>query len=218
MKTFIYNRFTTLFLIILMGLFLMQCSSGTLLSRSKVHPDASVKAFMYDGKVYEGLVLDKTKDGIVLITEENHQRFELKFKDIRRLERSPKYYDRYGYRISRAEIQKFRTNQNATGFAVGGAVLGGAAGLAIGYPFWVAEIGNVPPYFTAGIGAVIGSILYGIKGNHKDQEIALRKAQRSRTREAELERQKAIEEKRLKEIEKEKKALLKKLQAKKKDS
>ena len=95
--------------------------------------------------------------------------------------------------------------------------MGGLAGLAIGIPFWAAEV-NISPWFTAGLGAIAGSIYFAKKGVEKDTEIALDKVRYVRQREQELEREKLNEEKRLQELENEKENLKKELEVRRKEN
>ncbi len=127
------------------------------------------------------------------------------------------YYDYEGYPISEAEIAKYRDNRNTWGHAIGGAVIGGLAGLAIGIPVWLAN-DNPPPLFVGGLGMIVGSIVFGAKGVKRDHQVAVAKVRALRYRESELQAEKLNEEKRLQELQAEKQRLLKQLEEKKKSS
>jgi len=191
--------------------FLSSCSTSRTLTPRDLDKGRAIKVFLNDGSVHEGMLLEAPGNELVMVSEVDHQVHKFSFKDIRRIERSSKYYDYMAYPISEAEIEKYRTDRNAWGYALGGAVVGGLAGLVVGYPLW----DYIPPYFTAGVAAVVGTITFGVKGIQKDKNLALEKVQFLRQRERELERQKAEELRKLEELRKQKEELLKKLKKKK---
>lgn len=194
----------------------LSCAPTRNLTVPEVRPYYSIKIFTTDNRVLEGLVTERSGAEIVLINETDHKTYRIPLKDIRRVERSTKIYDYEAYPISEAEIQKYKDNHNAWGYAVGGAVVSGLVGLVAALPFWYADVGGIPPYFVAGVSAVAGSIFFTMKGIEKDREIAVEKVRYIHHRERELEKQKQEELRRLQEIQKKKQELLKKLEEKKK--
>lgn len=196
---------------------LSSCSTSRYLSTEQINNDQSVRVLLTDGKEYQGIVIENTGQTFTIVSMDDHQPHQVSFNDIRRIESVKTYYDYQGYPISEAEIEKYRDNRNTWGHAVGGAVIGGLAGLAIGIPIWLAN-DNPPPLFVGGLGMIVGSIFFGAKGVKRDHQVAVAKVRAVRYRESELQAEKLNEEKRLQELQAEKQRLLKQLKEKKKDS
>jgi hypothetical protein len=207
---------SALILLLVVTLFLWNCGGPRYLSVPEVKKDQSVKVYLKNGQVQEGIVTEQTGSALGIISASDHQPYTLNSTEISRVEISGYHYDYRGYPISSAEIEKYKKNRNTWGYAIGGAVVGGLAGLAVGYPIWVAN-DNPPPLFAAGIGAVIGSIYFASRGIKKDQQVAINQVRYIRDKEHDLEQQKQAEEEKLKEIERQKQELQKQLEEKKKD-
>ncbi|MEJ2051743.1 MAG: hypothetical protein P8Y60_18280 [Calditrichota bacterium] len=191
------------------------CSGSKYLNMKKVKTDLAVKIIYRDGKVANGIITEKSPEKVEYISEADHQSHSALREDILRIERLDVVYDLDANPISTAEIEKYKNNKNTWGYALGGAVIGGAAGLVVGLPFWYADVGNVPPYFTAGAGAVVGSILFAIRGQDKDKEEAVQKIRYVRKAEKNLEEEVEQEKQRLQKIEEEKQKLKEELVKKK---
>lgn len=192
-----------------------QCGGPRYVSMEEVKKEQSVKLYLRNGKVEEGIVTGNSAAELTLISAADHQSHTYTATEISRVEPSATYYDYQAYPISNAEIEKYKSSRNAWAYGVGGAVVGGLVGLAINYPIWVAN-DDPPPLLGAGIGAVVGSIYFAARGIKKDQQIAVRQVRYLRERESELEQEKQSEEERLREIERQKEELRKKLEEKKK--
>ncbi len=213
-----FNRFKKMLrlpaLLAALALF-SQCGGSRYLSMEEVKKEQSVKLYLRNGKVEEGIVTGNSASELTLISAADHQSHTYTATEISRVEPSATYYDYQAYPISGAEIEKYKGSRNAWAYGVGGAVLGGLVGLAINYPIWVAN-DDPPPLLGAGIGAVVGSIYFATRGIKKDQQTAVRQVRYLRERENELEKEKQSEEERLREIERQKEELRKKLEEKKK--
>ena len=181
----------------------------------KVKTDQTVKIIYRDGKVANGIITEKSPEKVEYISEADHQSHTALLENVLRIERLDVVYDLDANPISSAEIEKYKNNKNTWGYALGGAVIGGAAGLVVGLPFWYADVGNVPPYFTAGAGAVVGSILFAIRGQDKDKEEAIHKIRYLRKAEKNLEDELEQEKQQLQKIEEEKQKLKEELEKKK---
>jgi len=205
------------FVIYLLIASLLSCSAPRYVTMDEVAEQSEVKIYTAGGKVVEGIITDKSDSGIVLTSEKDHELHTLSPTDIRRIEKTDKNYDFRAYLISDAEIEKYKSNRNAWGYAVGGIFLGGLFGILVGLPFWYADAG-IPPYFTGGIGAVAGSIFFGGKGIQKDREVAVETVRYLRKQEQEFEYQKAAEEQRIKDLRKETEKLKEKLKQKDQDN
>ncbi len=201
-------------MLLLLGFF-WNCTTSKVILRPEVKQDQSVKIFTRANQVLEGIVIQVDEEQLTLISTANSQKETVPFKEIRRIERSDKVFDYNARPISKAEIEKFKGSRNTLGYAAGGAAIGGLAGLAIGLPIWLSQ-DNPPPLFAAGIGAVLGSIYFGVKGMRRDEDIAIQKVRYFRRRETDLVKEKQKEEQRLKEIELEKQRLKEELEKKKK--
>lgn len=192
-----------------------QCGAPRYLSMEEVKKEQSVKLYLRNGSVEEGIVTEHSASELTLVSAADHQNRTYAAADISRMEPSATYYDYRAYPISSAEIEKYKGSRNAWAYGVGGAVVGGLIGLAINYPVWVAN-DNPPPLLGAGLGAVVGSIYFATRGIKKDQQTAVRQVRYLRERESELEEEKHSEEDRLREIQRQKEELRKKLEEKKK--
>lgn len=195
-----------------------QCSSSNNLTFQKAKQEQSAKIFYQDGTQDKGIILKKEGNTLLYVSEANHKRQTADNSTIRRMEKLEVVYDYQAYPISEAEIVKVKSNRNTWGYAIGGAVIGGAAGLAVGLPLWYAEVDQVPPYFIAGATAVAGSIYFAFKGQNKDRENAIRQIRLTRLSEEELEKQVADEKKKLDELEKEKQKIQEQLKDKEQES
>lgn len=192
------------------------CSGGQYLTVQNLQAGQSVKLILKNGRSVSAFIAGNEGDKIVYVSGEDHKPYKISQNEIRRIERLKINYDEQAYPISAAEIERVKTNRNTWGFAIGGAVIGGAVGLVIGLPLWYADVNAVPPYFVAGAGAVMGSIYFAFRGQDKDRSVAVEKIRYQRMAERKLEDEIAKEKDRLKKIEEEKKELKKKLEKKEK--
>jgi len=199
-----------IFIYVLIISLLFSCSAPRYLNIADIKQEASVKIYVTGGEIYEGLIVERTNSEIILVNEKDHQTHILQVNDIRRVEKSAKDYDFQANLISDAEIGQYKSSRNAWGYAIGGAALGGLFGILVGLPFWYADAG-VPPYFTGGIGAISGSIFFGIRGIQKDREIAIETVRYIREREKDLQNEKNEEERKLEELRRQKEELQKKI-------
>lgn len=189
---------------------LASCSAPRYLELNDVKKETSVRIYLAGGDVIEGLITGRSESEITFVNEKDHQSQTLPINDIRRIEKSAKNFDFRGNLISDAEIGQYKSNRNAWGYAIGGAALGGLFGIVVALPFWYADAG-IPPYFTGGIGAIAGSIFFGIRGVQKDREIAVQNVRYLRERVEDLQTEKNEEERKLEELRKQTEELKKKI-------
>jgi hypothetical protein len=208
-KHFVQNPIIALLLI---ATILSACSSSRYIKPMNLKENESVRLSTRENKIYEGLITQNSGNEIIIVSDSDHKPHILKLTEIRRVEYSQNNYDFLGYPISAAEIEQYKKNKNAWGYAVGGAAIGGLLGLLVALPFWASDAGGVPPYFTAGIGAIAGSIYFATKGIKKDKEISIETVRHFRERERQLEREKLEEEKKIEAIQKESEELKQKLE------
>jgi hypothetical protein len=192
---------------------LISCSTSRYININDAQEEKSVKLFMANGETMEGLITEKTDTSITLMSAKDFNAHILDIGDIRHVEKSQLNYDFKGKPISNAEIEKYKSNRNAWGYAIGGAVLGGVIGIVVDLPLWHADVG-IAPYFMGGIGATAGSIFFGLRGIQKDREIAVEKVRYLREMQKELEDKKTQEERHLAEIRKETEELKQKIKEK----
>lgn len=201
---------------ILFLLQLMGCGAGGNLTVRQVKPGQAVKLTFMDGSTDRGVITERKNDELIYVSEADHQMRTVLIRKVRQVEPLKKYYDDMAYPISEAEIEKYKTNRNTWGYALGGAVIGGASGLVVALPLWLADVNGVPPYFVAGAGAVVGSIYFAFRGQEKDKEIAVQKIRYLRRTDRKLQEELEKEKNRLQKIEEEKKQLMEKLKEKEK--
>ena len=192
---------------------LFSCSAPRYLEINDIKSETSVKIYTSGGNVIEGLITGRSETEVTFVNQADHQAQTFPIDDIRRIEKSDKNFDFQGNLISDAEIGQHKSSRNGWGYAIGGATLGGLFGILVGLPFWYAESG-IPPYFTGGIGATAGSILFGLRGIQKDRENAIETVRYLREREMDLQKEKDEEERRLEEVRKQKEELEKKISKK----
>lgn len=208
-----YWRYASSFFILLFAAaFLMNCSGSRYINVRDVKQNQSLKLYLRDGDAYEGIIVERNQDEIILVSATDSQLHTVQVNNIRRVERSRNTYDYTASPISDAEIEKHRTQKNKWVYAAGGAVLGGVAGIALGYPVWVAN-DTPPPLFVGGLTAVVSSIVFASHGTKKDKYQALQKVRYLRGQDG-LVDAKTTEEKRIKELQAEKERLEKELQKK----
>lgn len=209
-----YRGFFNVLLFVILSM-VMACSSSRYVRFDQVKPERSVRLFTYQGKLYEGLVLEKTDQSLTLINASDGQKYTFSRKAIRQIQPSQKEHDFDGKPITDAELERYRSTRNTLGYAIGGMLIGGFAGLVVGYPLWATETVNVPPFFTGGVAAIISSLYYGNKGMKKDEWEAVQKVRYIRLQNKRLKEQLQAEAERLKKLEQEKQNLLHQLNAKK---
>lgn len=193
---------------------IMGCSSSQLLSVDNLKSQQAVNVVKMDGTSEKVVIVRNTGKELVYVSATDHKEHRIALKDIRRVEPLNTYYDDLAYPISAAEIQKNKSSKNTWSYALGGAVIGGAGGLAIALPFWYADVGGIPPYFVAGAGAVAGSIYFGYVGQKKDKNLAIDKIRMFRKVERELQQKVQKEKEELDKLNREKQQLEKKLHQK----
>lgn len=194
-------------------LFLYSNCSHSGLRVQTLNRDQSVKLVMKDGTVDNGIVVKREAENIHYVSETTHQEKIVPIVDIVRVEKLGIIYDYKAHEISEAEINKNKGSGNTWGYALGGAVIGAATGIAIGLPLWYADIDQIPPYFIAGAGAVAGSIFFAFKGQDKDKELAIKKIRYSRMTDQEIQKQIEEEQKRIEELKQQKQKLQEKIKS-----
>ncbi len=200
-----------LILIITISISINSCGGGKKVTLQDIENNQALKIVYKDGSSDEGIIKEIGDEKIIFVSEKGHKPFEIEVIKIRRLEKLEKSYDDLAYSISGAEINKYKKNRNTWGYAIGGAVVGAAAGLVLGLPLWLADVDAIPPYFWSGAGAVAGSIFFAIRGQEKDKDVAIQEIRVIRKAERELEEEIDKEKKQLEEIEKEKRKIKEKL-------
>ncbi len=207
MKQKIWNRGILLLVFVL----LWGCASHQELTVGTLQKEQAVKLVKRDGTSETVVIKNRDANTITYISGADHQEHQIAVRDVVRVEPTDQVFDYQAYPISKAEIQKNKKSYNTWGYALGGAVLGGAAGLVVALPFWYADVGGIPPYFVAGAGAVAGSIYFAYRGKEKDRREAIERIR------VEREAQRIIEEekKRVEQLKKEREKLKKELEQKK---
>ena len=207
---------STLFFLVFL-FFIFGCSNHKTLTVPQIENRQSVKLVFQDGTSANAFIVSKENNQLTYIAQSDHQKYTVPVKNIRRVEALNTYLDDLANPISNAEIERVKSNRNTWGYAIGGAVVGGAAGLVVALPFWYNDVKGIPPYFVAGAGAVVGSIYFAFRGQDKDRTIAVETIRYQRKAERELQEQIEREKKQLQKIQETKKELEKKLQEKKKE-
>ena len=115
-----------------------------------------------------------------------------------------------------AAIERNTGKRNFWGYAIGGAAIGGLAGIGAGIPVWLA-VDNPPPLFVGGVGAVLGSIYFAGKGIRKDRLVAVETIREDRVLQQKLQAEQAAEQDQINQLEAERAELLKKLKEKESD-
>ncbi len=193
--------------LLISSFFFMGCGGNRVLTPQTLTRGDAVKLYLTDGAIDHGIIIRQEQNTIDFVSETDHKSRSIKTENIRRVERSENIFDYQAYPISKAEIIRNKNNHNTWGYAVGGAIIGAAAGIAIALPLWYAEVDDIPPYFWAGAGAVIGSIYFAFKGQDKDRREAIARIRYLRISDQKLKNEIEAEKKKLEEIEQEKSKL-----------
>jgi hypothetical protein len=194
------------------AILLISCSSTNTLTVQDARQYQSVKIFLMSGESENGILINNDLNTLVYISENSHEKKTVDYEDVVRIEKLDVVYDFQAYPISKAEINKVKSSRSTWGYAIGGAVVGAAAGLGVGLIFW----DKVPPSIFAGTGAVLGSIYFAFRGQNKDKENAIEQIRYMRLSESDLQQQVDEEKKKLEELEKEKKKMHEQLKKKNK--
>jgi hypothetical protein len=197
-------------LILVIIVFFSSCSSTNTLTIREAKQNQAVKLFLTDGQTDNGIIINNDYTTLEYISGKTHEKHTVDYQDIMRIEKMDIVYDYQAYQISKAEIDKVKGNRSTWGYAIGGAVIGAAAGLAVGLPFW----DDVSPLIFSGTGAVLGSIFFAFKGQNKDKDNAIDQIRFIRTSESDLQKQVDEEKKRLEELEEKKKQMQDQLNSK----
>lgn len=217
MKKDVQKRYAQFIAVFMLFLLLSNCSTSKVITTNQVDSYQSVRVYLTNGDTMEGLVTSREAETITIVSSRDHLEHKLLFSDISRLEQSDKHFDMQANEISDAEIKKYRSNRNSWVYALGGAAISGLAGIAVGLPVWYA-VDNPPPFFTGGLGAVVGSIYFANRGMKRDEKEALAKVRFLREHEDGLEAARVEEQSRLKALQQEKENLMKKLKKKQNDN
>lgn len=205
------------FPLIILMVIIAACSGNKTFTVNNVENNQAVKFYLNDGSTDSGIILGKENGTLTYVSNSDHERKTINSKDIRRVEKLDIIYDYRADEISKAEIDKTKSSRNTWGYAIGGAFIGAAGGLAVGLPLWYADVDQVPPYFYAGAGAVAGSIFFAVRGQEKDRQDAIREIRIQRLMDQNLQKELDTEKQKLNEIEKERKKLQEELKKKEKD-
>ena len=202
-------------LLLLLSLIMAGCASSRVIRTGDVDAGQSVKLYLHSGEIVDGVVLESGHNEILFVGDTDHQKRTIAKSEIRRIEHSPQDFDYQAFPISNAEIQKYKQSKNTWGYAIGGGIVGGIGGLAVGIPIWLAN-DDPPPLLAAGLGFVLGSIYFATRGIKKDREEALTQVRVLRQKEEQLDDKRKAEIAKLKAIQEQKAKLLKELEEKKK--
>ncbi|HQU71200.1 MAG TPA: hypothetical protein PKV71_02515 [Calditrichia bacterium] len=203
-------------LMVLLALLLNGCAGTPVIRTDAIEKNQSVKIYTTENRVLEGLITEKTVEGLTIVNAGDHQSYQVALDNIRRIEKSRTLYDYTANPVSPAEVEKYKGNKNTLGYATGGAIFGGLAGILVGLPIWLAA-DNPPPLFVGGATAVVGSIYMARKGIQRDREVALDRVRYIRLQQT-LEREKNAENQRLEELKRQKEELESRLKQKKKET
>ncbi len=207
---------TQITLMLFLFVFVMTgCTSSRVIMTKDVDAGQSVKLYLRSGEIEDGVVLEHQQNNILFVGDTDHQKRTIAISDIRRIEHSTQDFDYQAFPISNAEIEKYKQSKNTWGYAIGGGIVGGVGGLAVGLPIWLANE-NPPPLFAAGLGFILGSIYFATRGIKKDREEALTQVRILRQKEEQLDDKRKAELAKLKAIQEQKAKLLKQLEEKEK--
>ena len=212
----IKGRLDKLMLTLAVAVLFAGCAGSRNIRPNEVASEQEVKLFLNGGEIDEGIILQRDTDEILFVSMSNNEPRKIFISDIRNVNKSNKNFDYNANLISDAEIRKYRRNKNTWGYAVGGGIIGGLAGLAVGLPIWLAN-DNPPPLLAAGIGFVAGSIYYASRGVRRDHEAAVAKVRLLREEENSMEDRMHDEEAKLKALKEEKERLKQALDEKRKN-
>ncbi len=182
--------FGSMMSVVLVVILLAGCGAQKELTVGTLQKRQAVKLVKRDGHTENVVIQNRDANTLTYVSEIDHQVHQIALKDVLRVEPTDKVFDDLAYPISEAEIRKNKTSYNTWGYALGGAVVGGAAGLLVGLPFWYADVDNIPPYFVAGAGAVAGSIYFAYKGQEKDRREAIERIRVEREAQRVIEQEK----------------------------
>ena len=188
---------------------------STYIKTDSVEQNQSVKIFTNKNVALEGLITSRDQSTLTLLNASDKQTYNIPLDDIRRVEVSRKLFDYNADPVSPAEVEKYKTNKNTLGYATGGAIFGGLAGILVGLPIWLAA-DNPPPLFVGGATAIVGSIYMARKGIIRDRQVALNRVRYIRLQQT-LEAEKDSESKKIEALQRQKKELEAKLKKKDED-
>jgi len=196
---------------------LVSCASTRMIPIDRAEPGKTARVYMKSGEKFDALIFENQPENLVIISKEMHKKINVPKKLVKRIDYLDEYLDYNADPISNAEVNKYKGKKHSVTYTMGGFVLGGLTGVAVGLPLWYADTG-VKPLFTGGVGAILGGVYFGFKGKKQDEKRAVETIRIVRQKKTEIRKQtgeKEMELEKLKEIEQQKKELQKKLKKRK---
>lgn len=147
-------KMQTVMVLLLTGLFLLNCSTSKFVKADEAKSQSSVKISLIDGAVKEGIIFKGDGKQLFYVDATSHKTDTIQYAKITQVEYLDKYFDYDGYEMSSAEIKSHKTPSKTFLYGAGGLVLGAAAGTGIA----IAAFAPKEDGETGNSGAAIGTI------------------------------------------------------------
>jgi len=173
------KRLVFAFVYIILIFSLIQCSGKRKLNPEKPYTQSSVRIYLENNKIKEGIVLKRVGDLLYYVDAESHKKDSINYRSIKSIHESESIYDFEGYAIPKADINKAKGMKKKLTYGGGGLILGTAVGTAVGISLIAAGVDFRVPVSMALFG-VAGAWMFGAKGSDKDFEDATYEVRKQR--------------------------------------
>ncbi|MFC1569774.1 hypothetical protein ACFL4L_06030 [bacterium] len=202
------------------------CTKQVLVPYHDVEKNNWITATLDSGEKIEGNVL-RAEPHLITIRNRNGRHVAIEASRIQKIKRIPPEYDDFGIALSEDEINKEKTNKNATIYGIGGGLLSFGASFFVGSMIaQKADDGGTVMAAVTGAGGILGTTLFVQAGKRQDRKEAVQRIRGDRNS-TQIMRKKQIlpasaktneEKKKLEDLRRQREKLLRELEKNKKNN
>ncbi len=188
---------TSIILVIIAGLYFINCSGSKAVSIENPEPQASVLIKLKDGGKRAGIIFKADGKNLIYVDAQKQKIDSLRVVDIASITKIDKYFDFQGRVIPKDEIRAHKKLKRILLYGGGGLILGAAAGTGLSIALFAKDSNQGAALATIGVFGAAGAWLFGSIGSDADFDDAVFAARKARGQEV-SERLKKLEEEKAK--------------------